>query len=176
MISSLTLFESFIDILLSFDRIVLFTDRFKFYKKLKPTLLCLVLFVVSYVLMMHWWLLYRYDQFKIQLSEKEEYLLSFMNRSSLYRQNLVHVTNAISDLLPLCCEIPLNIITIVLLRAYLNKKKKILASTTSTNLNQTNFTISNNNENTDKTAARKTKRMEVKVTSLVIFMSFISTL
>jgi hypothetical protein len=167
MIHILTQYQSNLDILLSLDRIVLFT-QFNLYKRLKPRVVCLFLFIFSFISMTLYWIYYDHKETVIELSQSDHYVIHHLKRSPLFSKCLVNITYIISDVIPLCTEIPLNVATIVLLKSHLKATTSIWVKKVSIKLN--------GDELCYKRLLQRVKKMETKITVLVILMSFVSIL
>jgi hypothetical protein len=172
-VQALSLYESLLDILLSIDRLILFTNGFNFYKQLKPRLVGLLLLVLSFVLMSYYWINYSHQIVEIHLNKTEVFFLHLTAISKVSSVIGINITNIIADVIPICIEIPLNIATIYLLRQYLAKKKKMCTSNVSVGLIKKKIITS---KTANANGVKKIKTMELKLTVLVIFMSFVSTL
>jgi hypothetical protein len=170
-LNSLTLFQAFIDIILSFDRIVLFSNKYLFFKKMNPMLVSVITLILSFILMGYYWIKMSLTKTEIRLSENKIYTLYRSELSHLSNKYANYATNIISDVLPLCIEIPLNIITIKLAKQFV-AKKKISISTVTTSSNIKRHT--EHSKDKESTQSSRAKRMEIKLTVLVVFMSCLS--
>jgi hypothetical protein len=165
------LYQAFLDIVLSFDRVVLFSNRFRFYKKLAPKMVCLSFLVLTFIVTIYFWLVSTHHATELRLNDTEVYIMHHAALAVTARSYISNIVNGFTDGIPLIIEIPLNIATIILLRNYLvNRKKVRVTAAASSHVNPVN------SQNTQNTQNERQKKMEVKVTVLVIFMSFISIL
>jgi hypothetical protein len=160
LINTLSFFQSCLDIILSFDRVVLFSNKFVFYKKLKPTLVSLIVLFFCFVLMGYYWFSLTPKQVDLALNETEIFKMHYLTNSKLSNKYALYVSNVISDVVTFVVEFIMSAVTIVLLRDYLNKKKVVA-----------NVTNVNNHELEQNVRAKK---MEVRITVLVTIMSIIS--
>jgi hypothetical protein len=158
---TLFFYESCLDILLSFDRAVMFSSGFHFYKKIKPNLICLILFVISCIISCPFWIIFTARSDVLKLNETEVYKLYSIDVTKWTSNLLLYIVFSIVDFLPFLAEIPLNIIVIVLLKRYLKRKLNVR------NSSSTRLAVLTQEE-------IRTKKMELKVTFLVVIMSFFS--
>jgi hypothetical protein len=173
--STLILYQSLLDILLSFDRVVLFTNysRFDFYRRIKPIVNCIVLLILSFVLMINFWLLYTPKKVEVKLSKKQTLVIHFFTQAYTYSGAALMTSNLMSNLIPLIVEIPLNFVTIIQLKSYINTKRTSIRRYHLKN-NSTRLTVR------QQLALSKfdlrTRKMEVRITLSIIIMSFTSIL
>jgi hypothetical protein len=169
---TLNLFQSCFDILLSFDRIHVLTDRFKFYKNLKPKKVVLFLFAFSCFASIYNWLYFSYQKMYIPIGENEFYLIHFLVMSKFVNSYVVYVTNVITSILPAVVEVPLNIWTIKLLHSYLKKGKNVQLKDENERTNIIDVNQLHKMESFDL----RVKKLEIKITVLVIVLSCVSIL
>jgi hypothetical protein len=157
-LNSLTLFQASLDIILAFDRIVLFSNKYLWFKRLNPIKVSRFCLVISFISMLYHWIRLVHVKTDIYLSETSIYTMHYLNLSHFSNVYATYATHFISDVIPLCIEIPLNLVTIKLVRSYIIKKKSVgVLSTTQ-----------------PSQRGGRAKVMEFKVTFLVVFMSFLS--
>jgi hypothetical protein len=177
--NSLFVFGAFMDIILTFDRIVMFSNRFHFFKKFKPKIVSLVVLIASFVSMATIWISYTSTKRIIRLNETYLFTMNYMGASK-YKSIYIYVYNGvIMDVIPVIIEICLNISTIISLKTFIKKKKSIRTGMTSsliTNLKSKTNDSENKNQKVNKAKEKKDKSrmMEIKVTILIITMSFLS--
>jgi hypothetical protein len=169
-------YQSILDLVLTFDRIVLFTNRFTFFRKLKPKLVCLLILICCIILMLYYWMYLTQKQTLVPLNGTQIFVINHMTTSKLSNYIAINLSNAITDILPLAFEIPLNIWVIFALRNYLKKKKRIILPTR-TNGDVKSVDASTAVARVQNLAERKAaqiRKMEMKVTGLILFMSFLA--
>jgi hypothetical protein len=169
-LSTLTLFQASLDIILAFDRIVLFSNKYLFFKRLNPRMVCGFCLVLSSILMSYHWMRLTHTKIELYLNGTNIFTMHYLNFSYLSNEYATYVTNFISDVIPLCIEIPLNVIAIKALRNYIAKKETIGVGMVSVKESETD----KKKLPKKSSAAKKTKRMEIKVSILVFFMSFLT--
>jgi hypothetical protein len=170
-INSLILYQSLLDIVLSFDRIVLFTNnRFMFYRRLKPKVTCFILLILSFVLMTNFWLLYTPRQVEVKLNKTQTYVIHYFVKASTFTNIGMIISNLISNLVTLVLEIPLNFITIYQLRVYLNLRNSL----------RIQYQVDNNLINPTillhsiSIIDYRKRQMEIRITLPIIILSFTS--
>jgi hypothetical protein len=175
-INSLIMYQSLLDILLSFDRIALFTNnRFMFYRRLKPKVTCFILLILSFVLMTNFWLLYTPRQVEVKLNKTQTYVIHYFVKASTFNNIGMIISNLNSNLVTIIFEIPLNFVTIYQLRIYLNLRKNLMVRYQVNNnaIRQINTTI---HQQPLSSIDQRTRQMEIRITLPIIIMSFTSIL
>jgi hypothetical protein len=165
LITTLTFYQSSLDIILSFDRIVLFSNRFSFYKSINPLLVSSIAFILSCILLGYYWLLLTHVQVDLPLNKTKTFRFHYFDLSYISNKYPVYVINFISDGMTLIIELFLSVSTIILLKNYL-RSREITGNFTA----QTNTTIIN----IPHPSTARARKMEVKVTILVSILSFFS--
>jgi hypothetical protein len=166
----LYLYGSFLDILLTFDRIVLFSNRFQFFKRLKPLLVCIIIAPITLILVIYHFINREIRETSVKLNKTEIFVIYSVKGSKLNDRLANIIINSIIDLLPIVLEILFNVATIFFLKKYINKKKHIIGDVQMSSQPSAKFT-----ENANKTKQQnRTRKMEIRVTVLILVMSIIS--
>jgi hypothetical protein len=165
-------YGSCLDIILTVDRIAMFTNKFRWFKELKPKKFCCLLFIFCAIMTTNFWLIRVVTRKNLQLSKNEEYILYFGSQSKNSKLAAVLTTNVIFDIIPIIIEVPLSVLTVILLKKYISKKKVMTTNVETTLANGTETTFQGQHK--VKKENKKTKQMEVRVTVLIISMSFLS--
>jgi hypothetical protein len=114
-----------LDILLSFDRVVSFSNRFQWFKRMNTKIVSLIIVIVSPIAMVDFWLYSEPKTVSVFLNATQTQ--TFYLDGPMKTSNKISpvVTLVISDLIPICIELSLSITTIFLLKRYINNKKNI---------------------------------------------------
>jgi hypothetical protein len=177
---TLFFYEACLDIVLSFDRAVMFSSGFRFFKKIKPSLVCLILLVISIVISCPFWLLFKQSMNEFETNQNQTVLVHRVVSTKLISPLITYIVVSIVDVFPFLIEIPLNAIVMILLKRYL-KRKFELRQATQSRLNSRSVHQSKlNSIHVNRTVSVytqdevRTKKMEIKVTFLVVIMSIFS--
>jgi hypothetical protein len=161
-------FGVFIDILISFERVALFSNRFNWFKKLKPIIPCEISAIISVFVVIPYFFYYKPIQIEIPLNETEVFTMHFF-RSKKYitiLKEYITVLSYITDILPVILQVLLSIAAIVLIKSYSKNKNRI------NNMPMKRMNTSTSNNETRK----RTRKMEIKITIMVIILTTISML
>jgi hypothetical protein len=173
-INSLIMYQSLLDILLSFDRIALFANnRFMFYRRLKPKVTCFILLILSFVLMTNFWLLYTPRQVEVKLNKEQIYIIHFYVKAFTFSSISLIFSNLICNFVPLILEIPVNFITIYQLKVYLDLRKTLMIQY-HVNNNRIRQMIPATHQQPLSSIDQRTRKMEIRITLPIIIMSFTS--
>jgi hypothetical protein len=178
---------SFFDIVLSMERAVLLSKKLDWFKKLKPKLLSLIFVIASLLIVWPVGTLFRPFYFEVNLNKTTKFKVHLFTLKAVNK--VIGEWNGympyIIDICPIIIETAFNVLSVYLIKRYTKQKLRIVA---------TNKTIGNTRLATQtmatgaaaaatttaapsmNQAGERTKRMEVKLTILVIFMSILSTM
>jgi hypothetical protein len=160
-----------LDILLTFDRIMIFSNRFQWLKRIKPKWLCLNIFIFCFIGTLNFWFTRSIAQTKVITFEVGEYIIYSKKGSNMRNRYVVFATTFLIDILPIIAEISLNLVIIFLLKRFIKQKNNIGLSGIRSLPNIIGNSINNTNL---KDEMKRVKKMEIRVTILIIFMSFLS--
>jgi hypothetical protein len=163
-------FGSSLDILLTIDRMIIFSNRFQCFNRLKPMKVCFCLFIISIILNSYFWKTRMTETIEINVNETifKVYLSTSSDDRSLFG---VLMSNVSIDLLPILFEIPLSVLTIIYLKFFIKKKRNMTMKKRITSISLDS--ISNRKRNDDDLRVRS---MEIKVTILIIIISLLALL
>jgi hypothetical protein len=170
-------YGSCLDILLTLDRIALFSNEFQFFKVFKkPKKICIILMVISFLFTIDFWFLSSVSKVELKLNATQVFVMYHLASSRLNHDLAIHFTNLIVNIIPIIIEVPLNISTILLLRAYMRRRKNIgiVKFVMSKERNTSDTSLFDEQSNKEFKQKDKAKKLELKVTFLIIFMSFLS--
>jgi hypothetical protein len=184
-------YGSLLDIILSMERVVLLSKTLNFFKKINPKLLCFILLLISIAGSGPYFFFLESGRVtKIALNETTSFIIH-STLSSRFRStvnNFILYAPFFFEVFPIVAETIFNILSVYLIRKYTKNKMKISSTATVGNAgrksmlqdksltmaNQTN--IVSGARRTGNTALSRSKKMEIKLTILVLFMSVLSTL
>jgi hypothetical protein len=170
MINALFFYSSCLDNILTVDRIVIFSKRFIYFKKTKPLFVSLVLLAVCALLSVPFWLNFTTKEMMLPINDTEVATIFFTVPSNMRNLILVCIANFIIDTSTFIIEMPLNIATIILLKRYLNKRMRT-ADTSKRSVEKLSKATPVIQEETCRE-----KKLQVKVTILVVIMASLSLL
>jgi hypothetical protein len=179
LISVINLYGSFIDVVLSMERIVLLSKRIEWFRKIDPKLLCIIFAIISNLIAWPYWTIYKPELKIVMLNETTPYTIHYIN-AEMFSNSLsiyINVIPYIIDTFPIVLETTFNIISILLIKKYKKNKIRVLADQSTKsgrNLHSIEKTVVNKCVNNNITM--RTRRMEVKLTILVIILSILSTM
>jgi hypothetical protein len=165
----LNIYGSLLDIALSMERVVLLSKRFEWFKKIRPNVLCLIFFAVSFIISTPYAILFRTTSVKVNLNLTE----TFVIHQVIFSRYIVDIKEYflkmpyIVDIFPIIMETFFNILSIYLVRQYTKNKMETMGT------NKLDGTPIGGIHRLEKTRA---KTMEIKLTILVIFLSTLSTM
>jgi hypothetical protein len=161
-INFLVFYQTSLDTVLTFDRALTFTTRFEKLKKFKPKLISLFLLLISLVMNLPAWVTFSTKQMEIQLNETEKILFY---STAIEPNPFFYLTNSIANTVPFVIEMPLNILTMILLKRYL--KRRIHFRIARPVNHPDGFLLQPEN---------RVRKMEMKVTLLVVILFLLSFL
>jgi hypothetical protein len=175
-------YGSFLNIVMAFERIVLLSNKLRWFKRINPIFLLVSFAIVSIIIDAVY--------FCLQVTERIIYLnetkifKTYLTTFSVSVKPLTDILSYIFDIVPLVIEISLSVIGIIMMKSFVKKKAKILTSgKTIIPVNGTSNTskgtvlkvnptaISSNND-----AVERAKKMEIKLTLMTIILTYFSIL
>jgi hypothetical protein len=180
LITIINLYGSFIDVVLSMERIVLLSKKLEWFRKIDPKLLCVIFAIITNLFTWPYWTNYRAEQLTVMLNETTPFVIHYykFKMFSIALSNYFYVLPYISDTFPIVLEIVLNMISIILIKKYTKNKMRILTRVRT----RAKITVRNDSSiersatNTNNPSTIRARRMEVKLTILVIILSILSTM
>jgi hypothetical protein len=184
LITIINLYGSFIDVVLSMERIVLLSKKMEWFRKIDPKLLCLIFAIIANLLVWPYWTIYKPQQLTVKLNETTPFVIHYFN-IKVFRSGILEylaILLYIMDTFPIVLETAFNIISIFLIKKYTKNKIRVLGKSRADRVTKTGMTVHTINTigksapNTNSPSTTRVRRMEVKLTILVIFLSILSTL
>jgi hypothetical protein len=183
------IYGSALDVILSMERVVLLSKKLEWFRKINPRLLCLIIFLISFLLSTPYWFQLGPNIFPTQLAGGIPFYINYVRPSRFFKkvQSYVTVIPYIIDIVPIVFEVIFNVVSIYLIKDYAKKKARIMNNGTSrgdgltktvvmsqvaTSDRRQTVTRSNNNDQ----SSSRVRRMEIKLTILVVFLSLLSTM
>jgi hypothetical protein len=158
----LIFYQTSLDTVLTFDRALTFSTHFEKYRHFKPKLVSIILLVISILMSLPTWFTFGTKQTEmIQLNGTTEttvFYFSFMKPNFSF-----YMTNFIFNIIPFTFEMPLNIVTMIFLKNYL--KRRVHFRNARPADHPDGFLLQQEN---------RLRKMEMKVTLLVIILSIFS--
>jgi hypothetical protein len=185
------IYGSALDVILSLERVVLLSKKFQWFRRINPRLLCLIILLISFMLANPFWFLLGPHIFSTKLAGGIPFSINYIRPSRFLDkiQSYVTILPYFIDIVPIVFEVTFNVLSIYLIKDYAKKKARIMNNGTSrgdgltrTNVisrvaptvdrhRSTSQTQINNND-----PSLRMRRMEIKLTILVVFLSLISTM
>jgi hypothetical protein len=159
-INFLVFYQTSLDTVLTFDRALTFTTKFEKLKKLKPKLISVSLLLISLLMNLPAWVTFGTKKMEIQLNETEK--VTFYS-TRIEPNNFFYVANMIVNTVPFVVEMPLNVVTMVLLKKYLKRR-----------IHFRNARPLNHPDGFLLQPENRIRKMEMKVTFLVVILSLLS--
>jgi hypothetical protein len=175
-ISITTLYGSILGIILSIERIILLSNQFRWFKKMNAKVVCTICVFIPFVFFWPLFSVFREYSAVVYLNETTPFTIHYFNLYffSKYLENYVAKYSVyIVDLIPAILGIVLSIITIILVKKYRKRKMNLTGGGTS---RTAKTLVSNQNTTGNNRIVDKTKRMEVRLTVLVLILTVLATL
>jgi hypothetical protein len=188
-------YGSLLDIVLSMERVVLLSKSLSCFRKINPKLLCFIFFIFSLATSgPYFFFMAAGGKFELPISRRKTFTF-YTTATSRFRDSVnsfILYAPYFFEIFPIVFESVFNVLSIYLIRMYTKNKMKITATTTMGNqktgvgrrtmlqdksvsiVNQTNAV--GESRRSANAALRKSRKMEIKLTILVIFMSTLSTM
>jgi hypothetical protein len=173
-------FGNMLDIGLSVERVALLSDKLKWFKKINPKVLCLIFLALATLLTLPYFLLLSTSLMKVQIQKDNStvpfiiHLAKESRIAKLYiKRDFFRVFPFIIEIVPIIIETSFNILSIILIKTYSKNRTKLIIPISSNNRGLVSIV---NNRSSKGMLQIRVRRMEVKLTILVIFMSFASAM
>jgi hypothetical protein len=174
-------YGSFLDVVLSLERVLLLSNMMNWFKKINPKILCLIFFLISTLLTLPYWFYLDPTSMTVYLNKTTPFTIHYPTLSA-YFYYVFDYTNKLSyvtEIVPIVFEVVLNTLSIYAIKKYTKNKRRITTNRVIKidSQKQPSASIAIRSimvPSTTITAANRAKRTEVKLTILVIFMSLLS--
>jgi hypothetical protein len=178
----LNLYGSTLDVVLSMERVSLLSKRMVWFRKWKPVKVCLTIATICIIFSIPFWFFFKPMEMEVYLNETTPFRLHFFNLGynnsfmNFYFYKLPYFT----DIPPIFIETICNFLSIYLIKKYVKRKLELATVKKSDDTPMIKLLNSNSSDKTGKTTnvnastTIKSKKMEVKLTILVIFLSILS--
>jgi hypothetical protein len=170
LIKILNLYGSFIDIVLSMERIVLLSKKLEWFKKIDPKVVCLIFAIIASLVNSPYWIIFKPASLNVMLNETTSYVIYYYKIETFSRALFYYfeILPYVTEIFPIVCETSLNIVSVILIKKYTENKRRVTDASR-------RLTTRNSNGSQSPSIMRA-RRMEVKLTILVIILSILSTL
>jgi hypothetical protein len=170
------IFGGYMDVLLSLDRFLLLSDKFKYLTRLSPNLVCSVFLLMSSIIELPYWFYFRPIEMVRKLNETEVVSI-FIFVPSAFSRSLIgtvlyHINIVFMDIIPILLETITSIFTIIYLRRYVINKRRISRNSVAIS----NSTTTHNRLNVIRSSDRHLSRMQFRLSLLVVILSAFSIL
>jgi hypothetical protein len=156
----LVFYQTSLDTVLTFDRALTFTTKFEKFRQFKPKLVSLIVLVTSIVMDLPSWITFTTQKTEIQLNGTTTV---FIYHSVIKPNEFFYLTNSIINGIPFFVELPLNILTMILLKRYLKRRVDFRKARPPNHPD--GFLLRREN---------RIRKMEMKLTYLVVILSLLS--
>jgi hypothetical protein len=171
---------SLFDITLSLERVLLLSKKLAWFKRINPKLLCFIFVIISILLIWSTGTLFRPIHIYVNLNETTKVKINLV--TMVFSSKMILVFNRYSpyfiDVFPVILEMTFNVLSIYLIKKYSKKRTRIISPRriAETNFNRSKISTQITYIGNCNRIAERTRRMEIKLTILVIFMSILSTM
>jgi hypothetical protein len=170
-ITILNVYGTALDVILSIERIVLLSTKMNWYKYMNARRMCILLAVVFSVLTTPYWFFFEPNEVTVYLNGTTLFVLHFYKTRKLDEliKFYFYIFRFFADVIPIFVETTANIFSVYLIKKYIKKRKRMVSRRKTeeemvlTNLSPKKFSI-----------GEKSKKVEIKITILVIFLSIVS--
>jgi hypothetical protein len=165
----------FLDIILAFERVVLLSNKFTWFRRIKPAALCVFFLILSILIDFIFYFSFDIVKRKINLNKTEIFIMHlFTTRADV--KSLKDVIAYVSDIIPMLMEIFLGAYGIILMKSFVKKKKRIMVAN-ATRLTERTLANTNNSATLiTNESVEKAKRMEVKLAIMTVILVLFSIL
>jgi hypothetical protein len=175
----INVYGSFLDIVLSMERVVLLSKKFEWFRKINPKVLCVILFVIAFAMSSPYFILYRENIIKRNLNRTTTFIFyrPVISRLSLRIKDYYFKMPYVVEIFPIVMETGFNILSVYLIREYNKNKMRIIGIAVGNDTNKEgSLTNGTKSVPSQRTEVVRAKKMEIKLTILVIFLSVLSTM
>jgi hypothetical protein len=159
-INLLVFYQTSLDTLLTLDRALAFTTYFDNLMQFKPKLVSLILLIICILVSLPFWTAFNIKPIDIELNETGKFVL---HSSTIEPSYFFYFANLVLNIVPFVVEMPLNVVTMILLKKYLKRRVHFMNARPVIHLDD--FVIELEN---------RLRKMEMKVTILVVIQSLFS--
>jgi hypothetical protein len=178
-------YGGFLDIVLGFERVVLLGNKFNWFKRIKPTLLCAFFLFASVLIDIVLFFSFKIIEKKVNLN-KTEILTIHLYTPTSRAKVLADTLSYVFDITPLIMEISLSVFGVILMKTFVKKKTKVMTAGTTRLADKGGTNISQNNTGTKVSASvltsntndavERAKKMELRLTLMTIILTSFSIL
>jgi hypothetical protein len=151
-------FGGYLDCLLLLDRVILLSGRMQWFKKVSPKIVCFFVLILTCIVLASNFFMYRPSKRVVYLNATETFTLYGFTASSFQKKKigfvLFHIGNVVMSPVPLVIEIFLCIVTVIFLKKFTLKKRKLSIQSSS--------------------SEKKIRKTEIKMTIVVIVLTLFS--
>jgi hypothetical protein len=162
--------SSFLDLFMSLERVMLLSNGFQWFKKLKPSIICVVFVLISICLNIPSYFFYKPFMKTTSSNTKETTVYHSISKNFTDLKLYMNVLSYIIDALPIILQIILSISTLALMKSYVKNKSRV----TDMNLIRRNTPAHAQTSNDE--VRKRARKMEIKLTVLVIILTTLSIL
>jgi hypothetical protein len=182
LIAIINLYGSSLDIILSIDRVAILSKRIHWFRNINSKKLCVNLVMIFTVLCIPYWFIFEPTEMTVYLDKNTPITLHYFVIISTngFLKFYFYIFSCVVDVIPLISETTLNILSVYLIKMY-NKNRRILFKLNTSKTDDLPLTSLSNKRNISKQVSNdvtfdKSKKMEIKLTILVIILSVSSIL
>jgi hypothetical protein len=181
----INVYGSFLDIVLSMERVVLLSKRFEWFKKINPIVLCIIFFVISLAVCSPYFLLLRLYTVEVNLNNTTTFVIYRAGASKYYPyiKDYLFKLPYVVEIIPIVMEIGFNILSVYLIKEYNKNKIRIIGTYVATSVNRGVSAVKHPDGSQSistvppqRSEVIRAKNMEIKLTILVIVLSVLSTM
>jgi hypothetical protein len=186
LVATVNIYGSSLDVILSIDRVALLSKRMHWFRSINANKLCSTLAIIFTILCIPYWFIFEPTEMTVYLDEKtpvtlHSFIIGSNNSFVLFH---FYAFSCVVDIVPIIFETSLNITSIYLIKKYNENRKRMFGKSKSKTENLA-LTCQSKESSTSKQELKKqkenavvykSKKMEIKLTILVIFLSIASIL
>jgi hypothetical protein len=174
-VSSLYLYGTFLDIVLSIDRVASLSRRIHWFRYIKPKKLCSILATILLTMSISYWFLFKPVDMVVDLNETKRFSLHFYvqrDLNSFFKFYIFILLPYFVDITSIVAQTGLSILTIILIKKQ-TKKQHIIFNRKRNELIRLNSTTK---KETACSIIKRNTEMQMRLTISVIILSTMSTL
>jgi hypothetical protein len=183
----INVYGSFLDIVLSMERVVLLSKKFEWFRKIHPIVLCFIFFMIAFSISSPYFVLLREYSLELNLNKTTTFMFYGARASRYYSdiRDYLFKLPYVVEIFPIVMETGFNILSVYLIREYNKNKIRVIGNGVNRGDVVTRGVAITKPAHSipiapavpsQRSEVIRAKRMEIKLTILVIVLSVLSTM
>jgi hypothetical protein len=181
----INIYGSFLDIVLSMERVVLLSKKFEWFRKINPKVLCFIFFMIAFSISSPYFVLLRENITELNLNSTTTFMFYGIRVSRYYQgiREYFFKMPYVVEIFPIVMETGFNILSVYLIREYNKNKMRVIGIAVGNGVSRRDGTLKHSAMiqpspvvPSQRSEVVRSKRMEIKLTILVIVLSVSSTM